>query len=91
MAPRDTLKPGQELVIWSNNAQAVANTNFQRDNNPLIKKLRYRVRKGDSLARIASKFNLTVNDILSWNSIGKQKYIHPGQRLTLFVDITRTN
>ena len=55
----------------------------------MTRKVGYRVRNGDSLARIAGKFNLTVDDILGWNQeLRNHKYIHPGQRLTLYVDIT---
>ncbi len=58
-------------------------------NSPMLRKVGYRVRSGDSLARIAGKFNLTVDDILGWNEeLRGRKYIHPGQRLTLYVDIT---
>ncbi len=58
---------------------------------PMLRKVGYRVRSGDSLARIAGKFNLTVEDILGWNqALRDSKYIHPGQRLTLYVDITRS-
>jgi len=56
---------------------------------PMTRKLGYRVRNGDSLARIADKFNITVDDILEWNEkLRGSKYIHPGQMLTLYVDIT---
>ena len=92
MAPRDPLKPGQQLIVWTDNSVAAAPALAQNvTGNPLIKELTYRVRKGDSLARIASKFNLSVNDIVSWNAIKKQKYLQPGQSLKLFVDITKTN
>ena len=46
---------------------------------------RYRVRRGDSLYRIAGKFNVSVNDIISWNSLNPGDYLQPGQRLTLYV------
>jgi membrane-bound lytic murein transglycosylase D len=45
----------------------------------------YRVRRGDSLYRIADKFNVTVNDIVSWNALDPGDYLQPGQRLTLYV------
>ncbi len=45
----------------------------------------YRVRRGDSLYRIADKFNVTVNDIVSWNSLDPADYLQPGQKLTLYV------
>ena len=43
----------------------------------------YRVCKGDSLSGIADKFNVSVNDIIAWNSLHPEAYLQPGQRLTL--------
>ena len=87
MAPIDTLKIGQKLVVWKKpgaTAQRVSLLNT----NPQLKMhaLRYTVRKGDSLSRIADKFNIRVSDIKKWNTIGK--YLKPGQKLKLYVDIT---
>ncbi len=45
----------------------------------------YRVRAGDSLYRIAQRFEVTVEDIVSWNSLNPRAYLRPGQRLTLYV------
>jgi len=45
----------------------------------------YRVRSGDSLYGIAGKFNVTIDDIISWNSLNPRSYLQPGQRLTLYV------
>jgi len=45
----------------------------------------YRVRRGDSLYRIADKFNVSVNDIVNWNALDPGKYLQPGQKLTLYV------
>jgi membrane-bound lytic murein transglycosylase D len=45
----------------------------------------YRVRQGDSLYRIAGKFNVTIDQIISWNSLDPSAYLQPGQRLTLYV------
>ncbi|MFL0799351.1 MAG: LysM peptidoglycan-binding domain-containing protein [Agarilytica sp.] len=81
MAPRDPIKPGQKLKIWTKTAQTTSKSG-------VIRKVSYRVRNGDSLARIAQKFSLRVNDILKWNQINKTKYLQPGQKLTLFVDVT---
>ncbi len=91
MAPKDPLQPGQTLVVWAKADRINKVVQYKRAGDPLIKQVNYRVRKGDSLARIANKFNLNVKDIVSWNSIAKQKYIQPGQSLTLFVDITSVN
>lgn len=91
MAPKDPLKQGQKLVIWAKNDRINMVRSNHRQGNQVIRKVAYQVRNGDSLARIAGKFNLSVNDILRWNPIKKNNYIHPGQSLTLFVDVTRTN
>ncbi len=84
MAPTDTLRPGKELVIWvdqvSNNQQQGA----------VMRSLTYTVRKGDSLARIASKFKVKLADLKRWNQAKLRKYLQPGQKLKLFVDVTRT-
>jgi len=50
-------------------------------------RVRYQVRKGDSLYRIARKFHVKIADLQRWNSVGR--YLKPGQHLTVFVDPTR--
>ncbi len=81
MAPGDVLALNKKLVIWTKNTQAAKSSNEKR-------KVVYTVRKGDSLAHIASRFNVRVRDIKSWNNDANSKYIQPGQSLRLFVDIT---
>jgi len=72
-------------VIWSK-AKKTSNSSRQ-----LIRQVGYRVRSGDSLARIAQKFNVRISDIESWNGISRKKYLQPGQPLKLFVDITQAS
>jgi membrane-bound lytic murein transglycosylase D len=50
-----------------------------------VKTRGYRVRQGDSLYGIAGKFNVSINQIVSWNSLDPGKYLQPGQKLTLYV------
>lgn len=83
IAPKDTLSVGQKLVIWTQPSVTLAS---QHD-DPIVRKLSYRVRNGDSLARIAQKFRVKINDIVRWNDIDRGKYLQPGQALTLFVNI----
>jgi membrane-bound lytic murein transglycosylase D len=52
-----------------------------------IRRIQYKVRRGDSLSRIAKKFRVRVEDIVQWNEISPQRYLQPGQALTLFVDV----
>ena len=83
MAPTDTLRPGQTLAIWVNKV-----TDKQKD-DAILRTLTYTVRRGDSLSRIASKFNLKISDIAEWNDLNAKRYLQPGQKLTLYVDVTR--
>ena len=46
----------------------------------------YRVRRGDSLYRIAGKFNVSIDQIIAWNSLNPKAYLQPGQKLTLYVE-----
>ena len=47
------------------------------------KKTRYRVRKGDSLWKIARRYHLRVADLQRWNGLGHKTAIKPGQLLEL--------
>ncbi|PAV26362.1 lytic transglycosylase [Tamilnaduibacter salinus] len=91
MAPGDPLVPGQRLVIWSerDSSTLVAARQASSDRD-MVRRVGYEVRKGDSLARIASRFNVNVRDIADWNSLDIDRYLQPGQSLVLYVDIRRS-
>jgi len=84
MAPSDPIFPGQRLAIWTKIITAPTTGATKTE----VRKVTYKVRNGDSLHRIADKFQLSVTDILSWNSVSTSKYLQPGQLLTLFVNVT---
>lgn len=74
------LNEGQTLQIWQN---VITQTE-----QPKTRTVNYRVRPGDSLAKIAQRFSVTVDDIVKWNNINTDRYLQPGQQLTLLVDVT---
>ena len=84
MAPTDPLRPGKKLVIWLNKVTKV------KSSNEVVRTVTYTVRKGDSLARIADKFNVEIDQITRWNQLNKKKYLQPGQKIKLFIDVTST-
>jgi membrane-bound lytic murein transglycosylase D len=89
MAPRDTIKPGQKLVIWQKTAvKTLALDAMTPNEQAIMRNIHYRVRKGDSFARIADKFNVKIQDIERWNSLNRDKYLQPGQMLKLSLDVT---
>ena len=80
---RDLLRVGQAMRLPLPPAFAAQLS----DAPSKIRKIQYKVRKGDSLSRIAKKFRIRVDDITQWNEISPQRYLQPGQALTLFVDV----
>lgn len=50
----------------------------------------YIVRAGDTLSRIATKFRVSITDLLGWNSLSSNNVIKPGQRLVMYVDGRRS-
>jgi membrane-bound lytic murein transglycosylase D len=84
MAPGDTLRVGQKLVVWTDSGSSPsAHPGAQ------VRPVHYTVRRGDSLSRIASRFRVTVSELRKWNGLTAGRYLQPGQRLKLYVDVTK--
>ena len=79
IGPREVLPVGRTIVIPK------TRKNILR--NPLVRTVNYVVRRGDSLSRIASRFNVTVNNIANWNKLDPKQLIHPGKKLVLRVNL----
>ena len=89
MAPGDPLPVGRKLVVWTDAANASPQVSPATTLGNTTRKLRYTVRNGDSLYLIANRFRVSINDIARWNNIDKNKILRPGQKLTMYVDVTR--
>jgi len=61
-------------------------TSFASTNR--IREITYVVRRGDSLSSIARRFKVSVDKLVEWNAGAAGKYLQPGQRLKMVVDIT---
>lgn len=95
MAPRDRLQAGQRLIIWSRRGSSVSSSLDIEDisappRRNITKRIGYKVRRGDSLARISNKFKVSISQLKRWNrSVRTKKYLQPGQWLTLIIDVAR--
>jgi membrane-bound lytic murein transglycosylase D len=81
MAPSDTLRAGQKLVLnsrGSSGSKSVASGNSRQ--------VSYQVRSGDTLSRIAQVFGVSVSDLVSWNGISRNSTLRVGQKLTVNVN-----
>lgn len=83
LSPTTPLQIDQTLAIW-------LTSNTPTTLNKVMRKIYYKVRSGDSLSLIADKFDIDISEIKGWNTLNSQ-YIHPGQQLTLFIDIARAS
>jgi membrane-bound lytic murein transglycosylase D len=100
MAPGDVLSVGRELVVWADPpvtvaAAATTQTSLVRADSAMsftatnrIREITYVVRRGDSLSSIAARFKVTVDKLVEWNSGAANKYLQPGQRLKMVVNVT---
>jgi membrane-bound lytic murein transglycosylase D len=87
IAPSDPLRIGQKLVLWTEKAASKPVLAFNDTPANRSSNIRYKIRKGDSLWRIADKFNVSVSDLKRWNRLNK-RHLQPGETLKLRVNIT---
>ncbi|MDQ7011704.1 MAG: LysM peptidoglycan-binding domain-containing protein, partial [Mariprofundaceae bacterium] len=79
------LQPGQSLTIPANSL-----TDVRALPNPLLsqgRRIRYRVRQGDSLWRIANRFGTTPSAIARANQLPPDALIRPGDTLWVLARI----
>jgi membrane-bound lytic murein transglycosylase D len=100
MAPGDVLSAGRELVVWTKPPTEIVTAATRQaslagsDSSAgfsaasRIREITYVVRSGDSLSSIARRFRVSVTQIVQWNAGAADKYLQPGQRLTMFVNVT---
>jgi membrane-bound lytic murein transglycosylase D len=66
ISSKSVLKLGQKLVIWKESAPEA---------------ITYKVKRGDSFARIANKFKVSIKELEMWNNLTRKEYLQPGQTL----------
>ncbi len=82
MGLADRLMPGKKLAVW---LQPKASKGSSRS---VVKKVVYTIRTGESLALVANKFKVSVNDIKGWNpKVSSKRYVQPGDRVTLLINV----
>jgi membrane-bound lytic murein transglycosylase D len=53
---------------------------------PARKTIRYAVKRGDTLAKIAAKYDASVGELMKWNKLASAAHITPGRQLVIFRD-----
>jgi len=84
MQPGDTLRTGQKLKLNASGSRSTDGGSSSKS-SAKSRKVTYTVRSGDTLARIARVFQVSVTQLLSWNALGGSSHIQPGQKLLILV------
>ncbi|MCB1672521.1 MAG: LysM peptidoglycan-binding domain-containing protein [Gammaproteobacteria bacterium] len=86
IALNSLLQPGQVLILQPRD--------FVASGSPArlskLGRVRYEVSKGDTLFRIARKFNVSISDIADWNNLDSTATIYPGQQLEVVLPSSAT-
>ena len=81
LTSKSVLHPGQRLVVSGGGGSGGDPAPVQA----AAGKVRYVVRRGDTLSEIARKFEVTVRQLQVWNNMGRSTLLKAGQRLTIHV------
>jgi membrane-bound lytic murein transglycosylase D len=58
----------------------------RQESAPVRKTIRYEVKKGDTLSKIAAKFDASVAELMKWNKLASASHITPGRQLIIMRD-----
>lgn len=75
------LKPGQKILLPA--ASSVKRAKNSKKQNTSATATRYTVKSGDSLDKIARKYNVKVADLRRWNQLKTNSTLQPGQKLNV--------
>ncbi|MCS5592132.1 MAG: LysM peptidoglycan-binding domain-containing protein [Gammaproteobacteria bacterium] len=89
--PSVPLSIGKELVIWLTNKNQTALAKIAKTGLDITRKITYKVKSGDSLSKIASRYSVTVTQIREWNKLGSSNIIHPGQKLNITISVVNSS
>jgi len=82
---RHKIKVGQVLTIPVRGQKTATYANSKSTRPSGTTKKVYTVRKGDTLGQIAEIHKIKAREIRSWNGLKYGQYIHPGQKLVLWI------
>ena len=91
LIPTAPLSIGKELVIWFESKNKTELAKITNTGIDISRKIFYTVRSGDNLSAIASKYNVRVVDIRSWNNLDKDHVLQPGEKLTIIINVVNSN
>lgn len=97
ISTKSALKVGQKLVVLSKDSDSSAKNSQTKDNqvttsqtmaseNKEAQTLKYTIKSGDTLGKVAAKYDVSVKQLMQWNKIKDETSIRPKQELIVLVD-----
>jgi membrane-bound lytic murein transglycosylase D len=85
-----TIYPGQSLYLrpgkgWGGSSSSSTSVASEKTTGKKGEYLVYKIRKGDTLSKIAQDYRVTVGEIKRWNGIRNSRKIRPGQKLKIYL------
>ena len=77
------IRAGDALMIPDNDAWQESLASASQ--SPTRRKRGYTVRRGDSLYRIASQLQVSIDELIRWNRLDPARYLQPGQSLVVYL------
>lgn len=81
LSAQEPLKLGEKLTVWTTN-----NVNWSKASSPTKNTIvYYTIRVGDSLARIAQKYHVSLQKLMFWNTKLEPNKLIPGKQLVIYL------
>ena len=97
MSTKSALKVGQKLIVLSQASDNTVKNNQIKDSQVTASQtkaseskeaqtLKYTIKSGDTLGKVAAKYDVSVKQLMQWNKIKDETSIRPKQELIVLVD-----
>jgi membrane-bound lytic murein transglycosylase D len=97
ISTKSALKAGQKLIVLSQTSDSsaksiqtknnqVATSQAKASESKLAQTLKYTIKSGDTLGKVAAKYDVSVKQLMQWNKIKDETSIRPKQELIVLVD-----
>lgn len=97
MSTKSALKVGQKLIVLNQATDSTAKSTQTKDNQITASQtktsedkesqtLKYTIKSGDTLGKVAAKYDVSVKQLMQWNKITDETSIRPKQELIVLVD-----
>jgi membrane-bound lytic murein transglycosylase D len=83
LSSNSTISVGRQLKVPAGSSASASASEPTR--------MTYKVRRGDTLTAIADQFNVSVKQLMAWNSMRRANSLQAGQRIVIYVDPSRMN